>query len=58
MHSGDKASLRICLADCRSFSENAHLKEGHICEQYQYLFQGEVTQLLRHILVQLKIIVK
>ena len=54
MHSGDKASQSISLAQWLwSFSEIAHVKDGHICNENQYLFQWEVTLLLRHILAQL-----
>ena len=37
MHSGDKASPSISLAGC-----GHHLKDGHICDENQYLFQGKL----------------
>ena len=42
MHSEDKASPSISLAGCGSFSENAHVKDGHICDENQYFFQGKL----------------
>ena len=42
MDSGDKASPIINLAGCGSFSENAHVKDGNICNENQYLFQGKL----------------
>ena len=42
MLNGDEASLNISLAGFLSFSENAHMKDGHIFDKKQYLFQEKL----------------
>ena len=42
MHSGDKASPSISLAGCGHLVKNADVKDGHICDENQYLFQGKL----------------
>ena len=39
MLNDDEASPSISLAGFLSFCENAHVKDGHICDKNQYLFQ-------------------
>ena len=40
---GDEASPSISLSRFLLFSENAHVKDGHICDKKQVFVSREVT---------------
>ena len=42
MHTDDKASPSISLAGCGHLVKNTHVKDGHICDENQNLFQGKL----------------
>ena len=43
MHSGQHQSSLLW-----SLSENAHVKDGHICDENQYLFQGKLLPIVSY----------